>query len=156
MKHPGVSAADAGRRPDCKCHGKPMRWNRRGDLLAGGYWRCGDGDRERARAWREKNRDRWNAYMSEWRGKNREHQIRYLRKWRYGIEPEEYDRLFALNAGRCHLCDIPAHEAPKKALHVDHDHVSNRIRGLLCAQCNAALERVERLGWTQRALRYLG
>lgn len=36
----GVSAKDAGPRPPCECHDRPMRWHKNGRLLAGGHWRC--------------------------------------------------------------------------------------------------------------------
>jgi recombination endonuclease VII len=41
--------------------------------------------------------------------------------------------------GRCAICDIPEEESPKKRLHVDHDHNSLVIRGLLCGNCNLGL-----------------
>jgi len=41
--------------------------------------------------------------------------------------------------GRCAICGAPEEEAPKKRLHVDHCHTSNRIRGLLCSRCNVGL-----------------
>lgn len=39
--------------------------------------------------------------------------------------------------GGCAICRKP----PKKLrLHIDHDHVSGKVRGLLCARCNSAIE----------------
>ena len=52
----------------------------------------------------------------------------------YGLSPAEYDRLLALQGGRCAIC----RGRPKsKRLAVDHDHGSGAVRGLLCSQCNA-------------------
>jgi formate dehydrogenase maturation protein FdhE len=46
---------------------------------------------------------------------------------------ELYDRLFAEQGGVCAICGSP----PKtRALHIDHDHRANRVRGLLCFRCN--------------------
>jgi hypothetical protein len=56
----------------------------------------------------------------------------HLRR-RYGITAEHYDRMLAEQSGVCAICC----EAP--AVHVDHDHVTKRIRGLLCFNCNGAL-----------------
>lgn len=41
--------------------------------------------------------------------------------------------------GRCAVCRIPEAEAPKGRLHLDHDHDTMVIRGLLCGNCNAGL-----------------
>ena len=44
----------------------------------------------------------------------------------------------AQQEGRCAICS--RHESEfKKRLHVDHDHVTGSIRGLLCQQCNVGL-----------------
>lgn len=51
----------------------------------------------------------------------------------YGLSPAEYDRLLALQGGRCAIC----RGRPKsKRLAVDHDHGSGAVRGLLCSRCN--------------------
>ena len=56
----------------------------------------------------------------------------------YGIMPEEYDRLYKEQGGRCSICGI--HQSKlKKALGVDHDHDTKLIRGLLCYKCNLGI-----------------
>ena len=52
----------------------------------------------------------------------------------YGLTPEDVDRMFAEQGGLCAIC----REAPA-VQHVDHDHATNRVRGLLCFNCNGAL-----------------
>lgn len=58
-------------------------------------------------------------------------------KRKYGITPEPYDALLAEQEGGCAICGRP----PRSdiALHVDHEHGTGRIRGLLCFRCNNAL-----------------
>lgn len=56
----------------------------------------------------------------------------HLRR-RYGITAEHADALLAEQGGLCAIC----REAP--AAHVDHDHATGRVRGLLCFNCNGAL-----------------
>lgn len=56
---------------------------------------------------------------------------------RYGITVEEYDHLFAIQGGVCAICKKPCPSG--KRLAVDHDHLTKRIRGLLCRSCNLGL-----------------
>jgi hypothetical protein len=51
----------------------------------------------------------------------------------YGMSIEELDLLLTEQGGRCAICRTAA------AIHVDHDHVTSEVRGLLCFRCNAAL-----------------
>lgn len=71
---------------------------------------------------------RW-ACEAKGRDARREHLLT-----RYGITPEEYDSLLAEQEGRCRIC-----EAERALLHVDHDHETNEVRGLLCGNCNRGL-----------------
>lgn len=69
---------------------------------------------------------------------------------RYGITVEHFDAMFAEQNGLCAIC----REAP--AAHVDHDHETNRVRGLLCFNCNGALGQFrDRTDLMQRAIAYL-
>jgi hypothetical protein len=52
---------------------------------------------------------------------------------RLGLTQADYDRLLAAQGGVCAICERP----PKtRRLHVDHDHKSGKVRGLLCFTCN--------------------
>lgn len=55
----------------------------------------------------------------------------------YGLTLKEYDRLLMNQQGNCAACDRPPKEG--RRLHVDHDHHTGEVRGLLCSGCNAAL-----------------
>jgi hypothetical protein len=57
----------------------------------------------------------------------------YHLKKRYGLTAQEVDVLVAAQGGRCAIC----REAP--AEHVDHDHQTGRVRGILCFNCNGGL-----------------
>lgn len=60
---------------------------------------------------------------------------------RYGLTQALYNQMVLDRGGRCDLCqDIPTPSKGRRyALYVDHDHVSGRVRGLLCQRCNLAL-----------------
>ena len=53
--------------------------------------------------------------------------------YRYGVGAAEVDRLIAEQGGLCAIC----RERP--AEHVDHDHATGAIRGVLCFNCNGGL-----------------
>lgn len=66
---------------------------------------------------------------------DRAHRARVARV--YGIEPGDYDKLYAAQGGRCALC-LRATGASRR-LSVDHDHATGKVRGLLCRTCNGIL-----------------
>jgi Recombination endonuclease VII len=51
----------------------------------------------------------------------------------YGLTLEQYEKLVELARGRCGICK------KKRVLHIDHDHRTGKVRGLLCSPCNQAL-----------------
>lgn len=74
---------------------------------------------------------------------------------RYGITFTEYKALLIKQRYRCAACrtDEPG---GRGRFHVDHDHETGEVRGLLCTNCNLALgllkDDVHRV---RRLLRYL-
>lgn len=67
-----------------------------------------------------------------------EQELRWRLREKYGLELEEYEALVAAQNGVCAICKNPPLESTGR-LSVDHDHNTRQIRGLLCANCNAAL-----------------
>lgn len=64
------------------------------------------------------------------------------RKTKYGITPEDYDRMLDDQNNVCKICQQPetkVRRGKKMNLSIDHDHVSGKIRGLLCSNCNRGL-----------------
>ena len=51
----------------------------------------------------------------------------------YGMADGDWDRLLALQGGRCAICGCTARE---RRLVVDHDHKTGAVRGLLCTRDN--------------------
>jgi hypothetical protein len=60
---------------------------------------------------------------------------KYHIKSKYGITEEAFDVLFQAQKGLCRICG----EKDFRRLAVDHDHLTKRIRGLLCTSCNMGL-----------------
>jgi hypothetical protein len=57
-------------------------------------------------------------------------QERHLKR-AYGITLLEYNEMVRETGGKCEICLSPT---PK--LFVDHNHKTNKVRGLLCKRCN--------------------
>jgi recombination endonuclease VII len=54
---------------------------------------------------------------------------------KYGLAPGEYARMLAAQKGVCKFCK----RACRRRLSVDHCHVRNMVRWLLCSKCNIGL-----------------
>lgn len=117
-----------------------------------------DANRERIRVRNQKyykeHRDEQHVYQAEYRSQNREklreYQVQYraqhkaearakdLRR-KYGLTPEQYDAMLAAQGGHCAICPATEPGGAGKMFHVDHDHRTGRVRGLLCHACNTVL-----------------
>lgn len=58
-------------------------------------------------------------------------------KSRYGISTEQYEHLLLLQNNVCAICG--QNNKNGKRLAIDHDHVTGKVRGLLCNACNGFL-----------------
>jgi hypothetical protein len=79
-------------------------------------------------------------------------------KIKYGITPEQYTAMSAAQEGLCKICKRPpsASDPRKVRLCVDHDHRNNKIRDLLCHDCNVLLGFAQDSpAILQRAIEYL-
>jgi hypothetical protein len=105
----------------------------------------------RAAGWYQKNREHVINRVKKWQRENpdrvvatRQRRIRDPRRdreqhlqRRFGISLDDYAELFEAQGGGCAICGRPP--ADGKSLHVDHQHESGTVRGLLCFTCNGAL-----------------
>jgi hypothetical protein len=95
--------------------------------------------RERTQRWRIANPDKYAATQAAFRasgGKKQADRRSHLKR-KFGLTVEEYDAMLARQGGGCGICGRPPR--PDISLHVDHDHETGRIRGLLCFRCNNSL-----------------
>jgi len=66
---------------------------------------------------------------------------RHLRS-KYNITSPERNKLIKDQDGCCAICNTPVEldgKATKQSAVVDHDHLTGKIRGILCGQCNKGL-----------------
>ncbi len=73
-------------------------------------------------------------YKTKDKEKSRRRRLMFM----YGITPEDYDVLYEKQQGRCAICGKHQSEL-KRALHIDHNHETKKVRGLLCMPCNSLL-----------------
>jgi hypothetical protein len=79
----------------------------------------------------------------------------------YGLTPADYEAMLIAQNGVCAICARPERAANPRSqrprrLAVDHCHATERVRGLLCAACNAMLGAVnDQVLLLQAAIAYL-
>jgi hypothetical protein len=61
------------------------------------------------------------------------------RTYKYGISDLDILAIYDAQVGRCAICPEPLRFIGQAGAHIDHDHTTGRVRGLLCARCNQAL-----------------
>jgi hypothetical protein len=89
---------------------------------------------EKQRAFRERNRERVRAYDRARYASSQRRWHSHIRRV-YGLDPATYETIRAQQGGKCAICRMP----DERRLHVDHDHATGAVRGLLCAVCNRLL-----------------
>jgi len=99
------------------------------------------------RQWRLVNADksRFNNQKSrkknwhKWKKKaNRTRRVGYRKSYlarQYGITQEQYNQFLIAQGGRCAICQTKF----VKIGHIDHDHKTGKVRGLLCFKCNVGI-----------------
>jgi hypothetical protein len=91
--------------------------------------------------WRKQNQDRVNASKRSRRAKNlptaKAKEFADNLKYKFNLTPETFHALLEQQAGLCRMCCEPM--VPGRHTHVDHNHTTLAVRGLLCSACNHAL-----------------
>jgi len=72
----------------------------------------------------------------------------------YGITEDQYQLMLKKQNGKCAICKSDSKKF-KYRLHVDHNHESGKIRGLLCVRCNTGLGSLKNKASLIGAIKYL-
>jgi hypothetical protein len=59
-------------------------------------------------------------------------------KHRYNLSLDDYNSMLIAQDYKCAICGVHQDNL-KKRLHLDHDHITGQVRGLLCGHCNRGL-----------------
>lgn len=87
-------------------------------------------------------------YGKKYRLRHRDKIRNYKLNYKYKISESQYKSILKLQNGVCAVCKLPETEKRRRVLKnlcVDHDHLTGKIRGLLCQKCNRILGYFEKL-----------
>ena len=130
---------------------KPLKefYNSRRSKDGRGY-RCKPCDNNARSKWESENPER-SAYV------RRNKQL----KNKYGIDIPEYNRILKSKGGKCAICETKENTSAygknsTSSFAVDHCHLTGKVRGLLCNQCNRGIGMLgDSVEGVERALKYL-
>lgn len=91
-----------------------------------------------AAAWREKNREKNREYQRKHREANPTLHWQYQLRDKYDLTLDQYHEVEASQNFRCAICDTDE-PGGRGRWHVDHNHRTGKVRGLLCQACNLML-----------------
>lgn len=112
--------------------------------------------RETCRKYYLANKEKFRAAGLKWWRANKSKARDSVRKAKYGITRDEYDALLEAQGFCCRICGLEEWENRDGLLHVDHSHRTNKVRGLLCDNCNNLLGRAkDRVDVLENAAAYL-
>lgn len=99
----------------------------------------------RSKDWVERNRERHTQYMRTYYRERRDKIAFDSRARKYGISVEAQRAMLEAQGHLCAICRKPERGASQygypRLLHVDHDHLTGKVRGFLCGDCNNVLGR---------------
>ncbi len=108
-------------------------------------------DIEKRKQWQRnyyaKNKNKIRKYWNKWHKKDREQnpekvkrQVRQAAlKMNFGLSIERYEAMHKSQFGKCAICK----KVDDRQLSVDHNHDTNKVRGLLCRKCNLAIAHLD-------------
>ena len=96
------------------------------------------------REYRAKHRDKYLARQRAWYKNHPEYRKRRNLLHSYGLTLADYTDMLEKQGGVCAICLRPETRISPQTqkilpLSVDHDHTTDRVRGLLCTNCNLAI-----------------
>ncbi len=123
---------------------------------------------ENTRNWEQRNPDKValsrkkrQPKIKQWKKANPDKVRAGYRRQRYGITPEQYDEMLREQQGLCAICKKPEiirdyRTGELRSLSVDHNHLTNTPRQLLCRRCNSGIGMFdENIDLLSAAIQYL-
>lgn len=89
---------------------------------------------ERTKRWQKAHPEQYKAIVSRTNARRRADGS--WKRWyllnKYGITPEQWTELFNKQNNACAICETKT----SKSWHTDHNHITGKVRGVLCHICN--------------------
>ena len=109
-------------------------------------WRLENPEKQKThkQKWYKNNQDKVRAQSKNWRQNNPDRYKSHMRKStlkKYGLTLESFEEKRIAQNNKCEICQETLGSGFE--LHVDHCHVTNEVRGLLCIHCNTLLGRAK-------------
>lgn len=88
--------------------------------------------------WRRNNLHRVREYDNAY---SQRPEVRAKRRWyllqrQYGLSESQFTTLMEKQNQQCAICRLPLSDLVPRFVHVDHEHLTGRVRGILCSNCN--------------------
>ena len=102
--------------------------------------------KEYRKEYRVKNKEKIKEYWRDYQQKNPDAYRNTSLKANYGITLEDRNRMIEEQDGYCKnpFCLVKLSDIPERHVHVDHDHKTGEIRGIMCHECNTNLGKIEK------------
>lgn len=112
----------------------------------------------RSKRWRDKYPGWYTKYKGKYKYYRPETNMKSSLKYHYNITPEQYHQMFETQHGVCAICKQPEtskYKGKTKRLAVDHSHITGKVRGLLCKNCNVQIAIFDNEPLYNKAMEYL-
>lgn len=115
---------------------------------------------KRTSQWVKDNPEKHRVNGQKFRASNPTSEQNRALKKRYNVTLEEYEQLLEEQAGVCAICGQPEktkdYSGAIRKLSLDHNHITNKPRGLLCNNCNDGIGKLgDDIGMLEKAVEYL-
>ena len=93
--------------------------------------------RARRKKWEQHNPEKVRAAQNKYRSKPEV--LRRMKLREYALTEDAYSAIYNAQAGLCAICFTCLDLLDSRSRHIDHDHVTGAVRGILCRACNLGL-----------------
>jgi len=114
-------------------------WCRSCSNACGTKYRNSDKGKKKMKEWENNNKEKIREYHKKSHRKYPERNKNSHYKRTYGVTLEQVNGFLAAQKGGCAICAAKEPGNSATSWHVDHDHKTKHIRGILCFACNLML-----------------